>query len=165
MILCIGNIWNCPIKPHLLLFTANRTINKAGELVMGRGFALQVRQKYPQVAKMLGRLIKRHYINKKDYYIKYVCLEEGFNILGYEAEKNFNIGAFQVKRHFKDKADLTLVKQSINKLNDLARTEFDGEIIFLNFPAIGYGWQKDKERKILDMLRVLPDNVFVWKLA
>ncbi|WP_457600600.1 hypothetical protein [Hydrogenivirga sp.] len=82
---------------------------------------------------------------------------------GFEALTDKEIGVFQVKRHFKEPALMELIERSAKELAGwIEENSFTGRV-FLNFPGIGYGKLKDREREIREVLSVLPDNVWVWK--
>lgn len=103
-----GNLWEA--KPQFIkCITTNGTIKKNGELVMGRGNALQAKQKYPELPKLLGQHIK-----------------SSGNIVYYL--KEYNIATFPVKHHWQDKADIKLIIRSCHQLNALLEN--------LNRPAV-----------------------------
>src|SRR3972149_2861395 len=52
-----GNMFDAP-PPDLLCFTANATIKTNGALVMGRGAAKEVRDRFPGMGLKLGNTIK-----------------------------------------------------------------------------------------------------------
>lgn len=143
-----GNIWNNTKDTDVLVVTANSFIKRNGELVMGRGFALQVKNRFPNVPFLLGEKIK----GRKKY---------GFITVESETLP-FIIGAFQVKYHFKDSADVELIKFSTKKLKEFTENNPDKKIK-MNFPGIGNGNLKNKYEEILEIISILPDNVEVWK--
>ena len=71
------------------------------------------------------------------------------------------IGAFQVKRHYRQAADLEIIRYSAEHL---AIRAGDFPRIALNMPGTGYGRRSESEVvPILDaVLGVLP-NVFIYK--
>ena len=143
-----GNIWDDIKNTDVLVVTTNSFIKRNGELVMGRGFALQVKNRFPKVPLLLGEKIR----GRKKY--------------GFITVKNetlpFIIGAFQVKYHFKDKADIELIKFSTQKLREFAENNSDKKIK-MNFPGIGNGKLKNEYKEILEIISILPNNVEVWK--
>jgi len=103
-----GNLWEA--KPQFIrCITTNGTIKKNGELVMGRGNALQAKQKHPELPKLLGQYIKNS--GNIVYYLK-----------------EYGIATFPVKHHWQDKADIGLIIQSCYQLNALLDS--------LNKPAV-----------------------------
>ena len=49
-----GNIWDYYDKGHWICITTNCSINSKGENVMGRGIALQAKQRFPELPKLIG---------------------------------------------------------------------------------------------------------------
>jgi hypothetical protein len=95
----IGDLWEA--KPQFIkCITTNGDIKKNGELVMGRGVALQAKQKYPELPKLLGEHVKKNG-NIAHYFEKY------------------NIISFPTKIHWRDKANLNLIRHSCYQLNAL----------------------------------------------
>ena len=137
-----GNMFTDHDAGDYLFVTTNSTIKKDGSLVMGRGAALEAKTRLKHIDKTLGNLISRHE-NPSEYGI----------VMG------SSLGAFQVKHHFRDAADLDLIRMSTAKLKELA--ESNPSISYsLNFPGIGFGWREIDE--VLPIIETLPDNVTVW---
>ena len=55
-----GDIWDYHDKGNWIVVTTNGTVKKDGTAVMGRGIALQAKQKFPDLPKKLGELLKQH---------------------------------------------------------------------------------------------------------
>lgn len=146
MILYEGDMLAQPCD--VLLFTANAAVTHMGKLVMGRGAALTVRYRYPDVDGVLGRWIQRR---GDPYGLVW------FNPSGCD----FTIGAFQVKHHWRDAADLRLITSSVDVLRRLALQDWQRKKISLNFPGIGNG--RLLRSDVLPLLERLPDNVSVWE--
>jgi len=146
MILEKGDMWSIFEKTDFFFFTANSFLNIRNELVMGRGMALEVKKKFPKVPSGF-----RGQIEHLGYYGLAIAL------IGLPST---SIGAFQVKYHFKNKAELALIHQSTGKLERYASIEFPECRFDLNFPGIGYGGLKYKD--VLPIIQKLPDNVHVW---
>lgn len=129
-----------------ILITTNSFIKKDGTLVMGRGAALEYKNKFSSfnVDKMWGDMIKE------------ACGHLG--MYGVIVEGRY--GIFQVKRHFKDKADLDLIRYSIAWLL-IRAIEKPQEEFHVNYPGIGFG--RLRKEDVAPLLQVLPDNVFIWK--
>lgn len=136
-----------------LFFTANSSLNRHGELVMGRGAAKEIKKQWPKTAKYLGDRIAR--LSGRDYYI----LDSG--VIAGDITCPCHIGAFQVKQGWWEQARLDLIDQSAIRLRELALRQ--PVPIYLNFPGIGYGRLKHKKQDIEAILAMLPDNVFVWQ--
>ncbi len=56
----VGDIWDFHEQGKWIVITTNGTIKANGELVMGKGIALQARQRYPDIPKTLGSYIKEY---------------------------------------------------------------------------------------------------------
>lgn len=131
----------------LYLFTGNSFITKEGKLVMGAGAAKEIRDYFLMgVDEMFGRLISPA-LHLDNYYI--------------QISATCNLGVFQVKRHFKDPADLDLIAQSAYILSYMLRHIHYDEVR-MNFPGIGYGGLTYEE--VLPKLECLPDNVVLYKV-
>jgi hypothetical protein len=145
MILEKGNIWDMWGKTDLFLFTANSTLKTNGRLVMGKGIALEVRNKIPDIDLDFGMKLDR--------------IGSTYGVMTHIAF-NQMIGAFQVKYNWKHKADRHLIMNSCCKLfyvivnNNLQRVD-------LNFPGIGNGGLKREE--VLPIVSYLPDCVHIWE--
>ena len=150
MILEKGDMWSQWGKTDLWLFTGNSYINKKCELVMGRGLALEVKTKFPALPRYLGGYIKSMRGGHLGVY--------GFipwNLLGED-----NIGVFQVKRHFRDNAELSLIGYSVITLKQHIE-RFRPDRVDLNCPGTGYG--RLARRDVLPIISELPDCVHVWE--
>lgn len=60
MILEKGNMWDCFGKVDLFLVTTNPIVNAKGELVMGRGIALEAKKRFPELPKDFARMTKEY---------------------------------------------------------------------------------------------------------
>lgn len=140
---------------RVLIVTTNGAIKKNGELVMGRGAALQLKRINPFIAKRFGQAITNYYNSHTGKIYGLLLLD--FNTI---FDKTI-FGMFQVKYHYKDKASLDLIQTSAARLGVVARA-FPEKLFDLNFPGIGNGGLSRKE--ILPIIKNLPDNVFVWEL-
>lgn len=138
------------IRPgDIYLVTTNSFIRKDGAVVMGRGAAKQLAEMYPNIPYLFGKSIAADCGHLGEYNVG-VLTDKG---------SNTSLGAFQVKFHFKDEADLELIQRSVNRLHTLACE--DGRIFHLNYPGIGNGRRRISE--VSYMLAELPDNVNVWR--
>ena len=143
MILSRGDMWNIWNETDHFIITTNRIIKRNGAVVMGRGIAKTVRDKWPGVDVQFGNAIKAN-INEFGFY--------GV-ILGKK------LGLFQVKEHWASKADPGLISASSSALNEYACT-YPDQRFDLNFPGIGNGQLKYED--VLPLLADLPDNVHIW---
>ncbi len=53
-----GDIWDFHEKGHWIVITTNGNLNTKGEAVMGKGIALQAKQRYPDLPWELGKQIR-----------------------------------------------------------------------------------------------------------
>lgn len=148
----IGNLWNDK-DAELVLITTNSYVTKGGNLVMGRGAALELKNKYPWMATYFGNEIMKTCGNLGEYNL----------MLTLGRWQEFRIyGAFQVKYHFKDRANLELISRSVNKLNDyIEKSKI--ERVSMNYPGIGYGGRTEDE--ILPIIEKLSDKVKIYKIG
>lgn len=137
-------------KPKVLrLFTANAYVNSTSELVMGRGAAQQVRIFY-------GVKMARYFGNK----ILFEATHLG--TYGLIIEPEAQIGAFQVKRHFRDPAEISLIATSVMMLLSWVRDpQYQDWEVHMNYPGIGFGGLSKKE--VEPWINRFPDNVFVYE--
>ena len=135
----IGNLWKANPK-FIRCITTNGDIKKNGELVMGRGIALEAKQKYPALPKLIAEHVKNNG-NTVHYFDQY------------------NIISFPTKIHWRDQSDITLIKHSCYQLNTLLN--------HLNKQAIlprpgcangGLDWEKEVKPIIST---ILTDKVWV----
>ena len=96
-----GDIWSYHKKGQYICITTNGVVKENGECVMGRGVALQAKQLYPFLPKRIGDWIK------KEGNIPYI-------------DEELRIITLPVKNHWKEKADIELIKQSILHLKVLS---------------------------------------------
>jgi len=145
MIRELGDMWDCFDKTDYFIVTTNSYIRSDGALVMGRGIAKQVKDAFPELpfefAKEITHLGEYGVIIASTPYFK------------------TNLGIFQVKRHYSDKAELSLIQASTDDLIDF--TTIAGNVrIDMNFPGIGNGHLDYYD--VLPIVNTLPDNVHVW---
>ena len=143
-----GDIWSVFKKTGLFLFTANGDVNSREELVMGRGMALEVKDRCPGVALWFGMRSKAN---------------PGWCLLIYSPKPSYGgpiqpIGAFRVKYHWYEPANLALIMKATTELVTHA-PEYDR--IDLNFPGIGNG--RLQRADVLPIVSALPDNVHIWE--
>jgi hypothetical protein len=149
MIYEFGNMFSVWEQSDLFCITTNATIKSNGALVMGRGIAKTVRDKYPGVDLVAGKLIEER------------CGSEGLYGLiispDWPAKK---LGLFQVKYRYDKPATGSLIVYSTGRLKNWALEHSDARID-LNFPGIGNG--KLPASKVEPIIRQLPNNVHVWQ--
>lgn len=151
----VGDLWEAPKVFHsenesnLILVTANSTLNKQGELVMGRGAAKEARDKFPGFAKLMGEIIAWNGYEGGLYGISIA--------FGRWRHQGATLGTFQVKRHYKDRASLRIIQESARRLHENTRSF---KHIFLNFPGIGNG--RLAYERVLPILLLLPLKTYLF---
>ncbi len=141
MIREIGNMWDIYGDHECFLITTNSYIRQDGALVMGRGIALQAKNRWSQLPYDLGE-----------------CIEhlEVYGLLWCSG-----IGAFQVKKHYMRDAQTDIIRHSTSMLklhaHNHPNVRYD-----LNFPGIGHGRLEHDE--VHEIISILPDNVHIWTL-
>jgi hypothetical protein len=141
-------LWQEEGRADLILVTTNSIINSQNKLVMGRGAALEAASRYPTLAFDLAERIRP--FGKWAYGV----------IIVPRFANGVQLGAFQVKFNWKDKADLGLIRISATRLSAIAEALPDWRIA-MNFPGIGNGQLTEKE--VQPYIETLPSNVFVYK--
>lgn len=147
-----GDMWSIYGKTDLFLVTTNPIVNRNGELVMGRGIAKQMADRFPGAAKefaiqtAIGRTTGNPFVSTLYYE----------SVFGKQT-----VGYFMVKAHWKEPAKITIIMQSTAALIRLANRSKLMQRIDLNFPGIGNGkLDRDYVKPLLDYL---PDNVYIWE--
>lgn len=156
MKIVVGDMWNTIGSATILLVTTNACINMRGELVMGRGAALQMKQNYPGIEQTLARKIQEKgaaYKPWADNTPPYGIVSAG------QSDRGTHLGAFQVKWSWDQEADLSLIEFSTTMLCKIAPKY---ERVVLNYPGIGYG--RLTRRQVEPILAKLPDNVEIYTL-
>lgn len=146
------------IIPHLLnyplmwgpdevyCFTANRTLNSHGELVMGAGAAREVRNKFPGVAKRFG-----------DYIRRYPC----HDIPTVQVNEGQWLYAMPVKDFWRDPAELDRIERSFRALDEIAQRHPNIRH-HCNYPGIGAGILPFATVQTLLESLNLPDNIILY---
>lgn len=144
MIEMVGDVWGLwelllkEYDVHLCI-TTNGIVRKDGKAVMGRGIALEAAQKFSWIQTNLGTNLKK-YGNNVHY-------------LGN------NIFSFPVKHHWRDKADIELIKKScleiMDALDDLTEERKEKQKVLLVRPGCGNGglnWETEVKPLISTLL-------------
>ncbi len=140
----IGDMWTAWAKTDHFIFTGNSFVKRNGALVMGRGIARTVRDKWLGVDMELGSAVNQ----AKD--------DDGY----YGVILGRKLGVFQVKYFWGHDAEIDLIAASARALSEIAVSK-PHERFDMNFPGIGNG--KLDYETVLPVLGVMPDNVHVWK--
>ena len=112
-----GNLWDFHNMGFPVVITTNCEINNRGEAIMGRGIALEAKQKFPGLAKDLGKFIKFH-----------------FSDVHYFPE--YNLFNFPTKFDWRKDSDINLIKMSVNNLSEIVTYKRRNDTTFVNFDRI-----------------------------
>lgn len=141
----VGELWDYHKEGVWICITTNGFVKKDGSVVMGRGCALEAKDKYPDLPYELGKALTggQRYarFNKPIAFDKYKII------------------TFPVKDFFKDPADLDLIKSSSGYLMRLLDEKKIDRII-LPRPGCGYGHRQWEEVKPI-IEEILDDRVEV----
>jgi len=144
MIEISGNLFNPPLeKVDAICITTNGVVKKNGELVMGAGVAKQAANKVPALPKIWGN---------------YVAVQ-GNHVYWYTTRKFFPIipitfVSFPTKQDWRDKSDISLIKQSCLELVKLS-DNMQWKKVLLTRPGCGLGglnWEKEVKPVISELL-------------
>jgi hypothetical protein len=143
-----GDLWDELDKADLLLVTTNSTRSTQGELVMGRGAALEARQRFPWLPRMAAEAITQAGVT--------------YGVIRLQASvvTKTLLGLFQVKYHWRSDASQPLIAFSACMLCGLS--DQYGRIAF-NFPGIGHGLLAAES--VIPWLAPLPAHVYIYSRA
>lgn len=162
----------------MIVVTTNATVTHDGRLVMGMGAALQARERIPGIDKECAHVIREatrsiwsypapHGEMAMDAY-NMECMMEGddeysgvgyyFRVVRHPKKDTVGFGIFQVKVHFRQRAELELIYRSGELLKDYCYHNPDTQIR-MNYPGIGCGHLP--RAKVEPVLAYLPDNVTI----
>ena len=154
----VGDMWSAFDDADLFCITTNSTLNKKGELVMGKGIAGKASERFTWLPKFFGDLLikkgKERYgmLFYENWNVKHKSISDSSPIL--------KIAAFQTKYDWKKPSPIDLVAFSIGYLQELA-IHNPNKLIHLPFPGIGNGGLNPFAVKPL--LDNLPENVTIWR--
>ena len=117
------DIWETELDA--ICVTTNGIVTKNG-LVMGKGFALQVSERFPGIAKFFGKRVQQQG-NVPHLYRNYPLIKESYII------------SLPTKHHWRDPADIELIKSSIRLLVEIADRNLHLKRIGMTRPGCGYG--------------------------
>lgn len=152
MIEKIGNIWNT--NCDVIAITTNGIVKQNGELVMGKGIALQAKQRFSNLPKLWGELLLDFgNIPELAYYID--------NKLFRDPIKNSKIlVSLPTKHHWKDKSNIELIKESLHIIDYIINKD---KTIAIPRPGCsngGLNW-KDVKKEIEPLL---DDRFIIYSL-
>ena len=140
-----GNLWDYYDKGEWIVITTNGTIKRNGACVMGKGVALEAKNRFPKLDKVLGAAISRFG-------------NQLFVLRGIAGD--VRIVTFPVKHNWNEKADLTLIERSCRQLEFVVREK---SVVYMVRPGCGNGqldWKDVKPilEKYLDDRFVVVNN-------
>ena len=141
-----GNIWDQ--KCDWLCVTTNGIIKKNGCAVMGKGIALQAKQRYPYIDKILAQKIQ-----KNGNIVSPLIKVDGHCIL-----------SFPTKHHWKDSSDLELIKESATQLKTHFDEQSEKPVVILPRPGCSNGKLDWADVKAIIEPILIDDNFLVISL-
>ena len=140
-----GDLWELAKIPNILCLSTNGFVKKSGECVMGRGIAKEAKDRFPAIAKDLGRAIQLG----------------GNNVEDLGPYGNYYIFSFPVKHNWWEKADPKLIVKSMHQLLNLVDTCFSGRRQRIYLPRVGCGNGQLKWEDVKPLLSDVLDDRFI----
>lgn len=150
--------WNQP--GTLFVVTTNSTINQRRELVMGRGAAKQLTLHANGIAKVFGEVLAQYHMNL--YGLAVFTRQMLEQKIGHWCRIFCDVGLFQVKTRYNDRADPDIIRHSAAQLLEYAVKNPNLQIN-MNMPGTGCG--RLAEGVVMPHLKQLPKNVNIWRFA
>lgn len=136
-----GDIWKFHKAGYPICITTNGIVSGNGKNIMGKGIALQAKEKFPEFPKLLGDHIKKY-----------------GNVVGYFEEQN--LISLPTKNHWMDRSPLFLIEKSLIQLVNLA-DERNFKFVYLVRPGCSNG-QLDWKCQVKPLVqKVLVDERFI----
>lgn len=133
-----GNIWTYTPYDYRVI-TTNGFVKKDGQCVMGRGVALEAKQKYPTLPFQLGQLIK----------------DKGNQV---HVFPDIKLITFPTKHSWWEKSDIELIRQSALQIQSL-KIPLIEEIILC--PKFGCGNGKLEWKDVNEVVSKILDDRFI----
>lgn len=119
------DLWSYYGHPNTaVVITTNGVVKKDGACVMGRGTALQAKQRFPGIDYKLGSLIRAY--------------DNHVHLLREERRDQGTLVAFPVKHCWWEEADLGLIERSAQELLSISKI-FKWDLVVLPRPGCGNG--------------------------
>jgi len=119
-----GDIWDAEL--NVICVTTNGNVNKNEELIMGKGFALEVSERFPGISKFFGKQVL-HLGNVPHLYRNYPLIKEMYVI------------SLPTKHHWRDNSDIKLIENSIKLLVEIVDGQPSFRKIGMTRPGCGNG--------------------------
>lgn len=127
-----------------ICITTNGIVNKNNELVMGKGIALDCKQRYPEIPKILGGLVLSH--GNLPFYLPLQ-----------------GIISFPTKHDWRKPSNLSLIKSSAIKINEIKNTN-GLDFIYSPWPGCSCGgFSVEQIRPVLEEVWNSDDFIIVEK--
>ncbi len=143
------DLWAQPAD--LFVVTTNGVLNKRNALVMGKGAALEAKQRYPGIDAIAGAEILKGYPSA-------ALFGDVVYIYGFIGLQDPRVGLFQTKFHWRGVSDLELIEAATIIMGKHIRST-GVENVRMNFPGINNG--KLSKEVVLPIIERLPDSVTV----
>jgi len=149
----IGDIWDYWETGYPICITINGFVKRNGEAMMGRGVALQAKQRFPHLPQLLGTRIRQHGWQRVTYW------GPGLRLITFPVKRDWSYSdGTNVVQHLQHKfpcgsrvpgwalkAELQIIEESLRRLDKLRKRELGAHIdIVLPRPGCGAGeleWQ------------------------
>jgi hypothetical protein len=136
----VGDIWKFYDEGHWIVISTNGDINRFGLAVMGRGLAKEATQRIPGMAYGLAKQLQQHGNHVFPFY-------------------DIRILTFPVKHHWRDDADLELIRQSVRELGWTIGGMSEIKVVYL--PRVGCGNGRREWSEVKPLLEALDDRFTV----
>lgn len=113
-----GDLFNPPHGADAICLTTNGMVKRDGSCVMGRGCAAQAKTRWPGIEHILGSKImelENHVHLLTQFDPRCLLVHHDYE----NVELDYHVVSFPVKHHWRDQADLDLIKRSANELMSL----------------------------------------------
>ena len=115
------DLWELYDKGNWIAITTNNVVKNNGEVVMGRGVALEAARRLPSLPKELGNLLRSSNLNNP------CCFS------------NYRLVTFPTKYHYRNDSDILLIQHSAEFLSNWFSNKPQIEAIYIPRPGCGNG--------------------------
>jgi hypothetical protein len=160
-----GQLWKDPRDGDhplgMIVVTTNGFIRKDMTLVMGAGAARQMADRIPGFDFEAAEAILKWTRTVTGYAQPAGATAYGFMVIREPNAERVGSGIFQVKMHWRNEANLDLIRDSVRTLGLYAKAH-PNVAVRMNYPGIGLG--RLSRATVEPLLTPLPDNVtVVWR--
>lgn len=146
-----GDVFKILTDGDVLCIPTNGIVMHRGEAVMGGGFALLMKKRYPSLPKILGKKLTA---GGNHCYV--------LGVFDFPVAKNVTVVSFPTKNHFSEKSSVALIEQSSKELVDLASCNGWSKV-YVPAPGLGLGgltWED-----IQDSVSVMDDRFSIIEFS